>query len=80
MRNNARLAKRQQMMNCRGSTAFPVRTDGQELIEIDGKQAARRTASPRMLVRLRGNRVETVCRMEQRVIYVPKAEPINKAP
>jgi len=79
-RNDALLAAQQQMTNCRGSAGFLIRADGQNLIEIDGGAAVQRTAPPRMLLRLRGNRIETACRVKQRVTYTPQPEPINKAP
>jgi hypothetical protein len=59
---------------------FLIRANGQNLIEIDGGAAVQRTAPPRMLLRLRGNRIETACRVKQRVTYTPQPEPINKAP
>jgi hypothetical protein len=77
-RNDALLAAQQAMTNCRDSTAFLIHAGGRNLIEIDGGAAVQRTEPPRMLVRLRGSRIETVCRVEERVTYTP--EPINKMP
>jgi hypothetical protein len=79
-RNDALLAAQEKMTNCRDSTGFLIRADGQNLIEIDGGAAVQRSEPPRMLLRLRGDRVETVCRVEQRVTYVPTTEPFNKTP
>jgi hypothetical protein len=64
-------------MDCRGSAAFLVRANGENLVELDGGRALQRSAPPRTLLRLRGGRFETVCRVEQRPTYIP--EEITKA-
>jgi len=64
-----------QMMNCMGSTAFVVRTNGEFLIEIDGGRSVQRTVPPRLLLRSRRDRIETACRVEQRPSYA--AESLN---
>jgi hypothetical protein len=79
-RNDALLAAQQAMTNCRDSTASLIHAGRQNLIEIDGGAAVQRTEPPRLLVRLRGSRIETVCRVEQRVTYTPEPEPTNKSP
>jgi hypothetical protein len=75
-RETALINAQRQMMNCSGSTAFVVRTDGEFLIEIDGGQSIRRTIPPRLLLRSHGDRIETACRVEQRPSYA--AEPPSK--
>jgi hypothetical protein len=66
-----------QTMDCRGSTAFLVHANGENLVELDGGRVLQRTTPPRTLLRLRGDRFETVCRVEQRATYIP--EQIGKA-
>jgi hypothetical protein len=70
-RANALMEAQGQMLKCDGSSAFPVRVNGESLIEIDEGSAIQRTTPPRTLLRLRGDRFETVCRVEQRPTYVP---------
>jgi hypothetical protein len=65
-----------QMADCRGSRAFLIAVNGENLIEWDGGRALQRTAPPRTLLRLRGDKVETVCRVEQRPTYI--TEPVAK--
>jgi hypothetical protein len=60
-----------QTMDCRGSAAFLVQANGENLLELDGGRALQRATAPRTLLRLRGDRFETVCRVEQRPTYVP---------
>ena len=62
-----------QMMNCMGSTAFVVHTNGEFLIEIDGGQGVQRTVPPRLLLRSHQDRIETVCRVEQRPSYAAES-------
>jgi hypothetical protein len=64
------------MADCRGSKAFLVAANGENLIEWDGGSALQRTAPPRTLLRLKGDKVETVCRVEQRPTYI--TEPVAK--
>ncbi len=71
-RNTALLAAQEDMTNCHGSNAFVVRADGQNLIEIDGGMAEQQTMPPRVLTRLRGDKIENVCRVEQRATYTPQ--------
>jgi len=61
-----------QAMDCRGSAAFLVRANGENLVELDGGRALQRSTPPRTLLRLRGDRFETVCRVEQRPTYIPE--------
>ncbi len=70
-RANALMEAQGQMLKCGGSSAFPVRVNGESLIEIDEGSAIQRTTPPRTLLRLRGDRFETVCRVEQQPTYVP---------
>jgi hypothetical protein len=58
------------LADCRGSKAFLVAVNGENLIEWDGGSALQRTAPPRTLLRLKGDKVETVCRVEQRPTYI----------
>ncbi len=71
-RNTALLAAQQNMTNCRGSNAFVVQAAGQSLVEIDGGAAEQQTM-PRLLVRLRGDRIETICHVDQNATYTPQA-------
>jgi len=77
-RNEALLAAQQDMTNCHGSNAFAIRAGGANLIEIDGGWAEQQTAPPRVLLRLSGDKVEDVCRVEQRATYTPA--PAGRAP
>lgn len=72
-RNTALLAAERDMTDCRGSNAFLVTAGGRSLIEIDGGAAAQRTAPPRLLLRLRDDRIETVCRVDQTATFSPQA-------
>jgi hypothetical protein len=64
------------LADCRGSKAFLIAVNGENLIEWDGGSALQRTAPPRTLLRLKGDKVETVCRVEQRPTYI--SEPVVK--
>jgi hypothetical protein len=64
------------MTDCHGSSAFLVTVNGENLIEWNGGHALQRTAPPRTLLRLKGDKVETICRVEQRPTYIP--EPVVK--
>lgn len=77
-RNAALLAAEADMANCRGSDAFLVRAGGRNLIEIDGGAAEQQTTPPRLLVGLRGDKIQKICNVEQRATYTPR--PIAKAP
>jgi LVIVD repeat len=77
-RNDALIAAQRKMMNCLGSAAFLVQAGGETMIEIDGGRAVQRTVPPRMLLRLKDDKIETVCNVEQRQIYSP--QPIAKKP
>ena len=66
------------MTDCRGSNAFVIEAGGQSLIEIDGGAAEQQTRPPRMLLRLRGDKIEKICNVEQRAIYTP--QPVDKTP
>jgi hypothetical protein len=76
-RNAALLAAQSNMTKCRGSHAFLIRAGGRPFIEIDGGAAEQQTRPPRVLARLNGGKVETVCNVEQRATYSP--EPMAKA-
>ena len=71
-RNTALLAAESHMTDCRGSNAFIVRAAGQNLIEIDGGAAEQRNEPPRILARLRGNGIETVCKVDQKASFTPE--------
>jgi hypothetical protein len=71
-RANALMEAQGQMLKCGGSSAFPVRANGESLIEIDEGSATQRTTPPRTLLRLRGDKFETVCRVDQRPTYIPQ--------
>ncbi|MBR1090700.1 hypothetical protein JQ621_24805 [Bradyrhizobium manausense] len=55
--------------DCRGSNSSLIRANGQVLIEWTGGRALQRTTPPRTLLRLAGDKIETVCRVEQRPTY-----------
>lgn len=76
-RNTALLAAEGDMINCRGSNAFLIEAGGQTLIEIDGGAAEQQTKPPRLLARLNGDKIEKVCKVEQRATYSPT--PVAKA-
>ena len=76
-RNTALLAAEADMSDCRGSNAFLIEAGGQTLIEIDGGAAEQQTKPPRLLVRLNGDKIEKVCKVEQRATYSPT--PVAKA-
>jgi hypothetical protein len=76
-RNTALLAVEGNMTNCRGSNAFLIQAGGQTLVEIDGGAAEQQSRPPRLLVRLNGDTIEKVCKVEQRATYSPM--PIAKA-
>ena len=76
-RNAALLAAQENMTNCRGSDAFLIQAGGQTLIEIDGGSAEQRISPPRLLARLSGDKIEIICRVEQRATY--RALPVAKA-
>jgi hypothetical protein len=76
-RNTALLAVEGNMTNCRGSNAFLIQAGGQTLVEIDGGAAEQQSRPPRLLVRLNGDTIEKVCKVEQRATYSPV--PIAKA-
>jgi hypothetical protein len=71
MRANALIEALSGMPRCHGSTAFLVETNGENLIEWDAGQALQRNTPPRALLRLRADKVETVCRVDQRPTYIP---------
>jgi hypothetical protein len=77
-RNTALLAAEGDMTDCRGSDAFVIEAGGQSLIEIDGGAAEQRSGPPRMLLRVRGDKIEKVCNVGQRATYSP--EPVAKTP
>jgi hypothetical protein len=60
------------MADCHGSRAFLVTVNGENLIEWNGGSALQRTAPPRTLLRLKDEKVETACRVEQRPTYIPE--------
>jgi len=62
-----------ELQDCRGSSTSLVRAHGQTLIEWTGGQALQRATPPRTLMRLAGDKIEPVCRVEQRPTY--SAEP-----
>ena len=70
-RDTALLAAEGDMTNCRGSNAFLIKAGGQTLIEIDGGSAEQQTKPPRLLVRMNGDKIEKVCKVEQRPTYSP---------
>lgn len=70
-RDTALLAAEGDMTNCRGSNAFLIKAGGQTLIEIDGGAAEQQTKPPRLLVRMNGDKIEKVCKVEQRATYSP---------
>jgi hypothetical protein len=70
-RSTALLGAEGDMTNCRGSDAFLVRTGRQDLIEIDGSAAEQQNEPPRLLVRLNGDSIETVCKVDQKASYAP---------
>lgn len=72
-RNAALLAAEADMTDCRGSDAFVIATDGQNLIEMDGGALEQQPAPARLLARLRGNAIETVCKVDQKASYTPAA-------
>ena len=76
-RNTALLAAEADMSDCRGSNAFLIEAGDQTLIEIDGGAAEQQTKPPRLLVRLNGDKIEKVCKVEQRATYSPT--PVAKA-
>jgi hypothetical protein len=64
------LTEAQERLNdCRGSTVSLVRAHGEKLIEWTGGRALQRAVPPRALLRLIGEKIELLCRMEQRAIY-----------
>jgi hypothetical protein len=74
---NSRRAKalaeaQEELKDCRGSSASLVRTHGENLIEWKGGHALQREVPPRVLLRLVGEKIETVCRVEQRPTYSPE--------
>lgn len=69
--NTALLAAEGDMTNCRGSDAFVIAAGEQNLIEIDGGEAEQQTMPPRLLVRLKGATIETVCKVDQKANYTP---------
>ena len=71
-RADALMETQSQMLKCGGSSAFPVSANGESLIEIDEGSAIQRTYPPRTLLRLRGDKFETVCRVDQRPTYIPQ--------
>jgi hypothetical protein len=71
-RNTALLAAQGDMTDCHGSNAFVVRAGGETLIEVDGGAAEQQSMPPRLLLRLTGDRIENVCRVEQRATYSPQ--------
>jgi hypothetical protein len=75
-RARALIEVQRKMTNCHGSHASVVRIEGESFIEVDGGEALQRTIPPRILLRLRGNEVETVCRVEQKPRY--EAQPSGK--
>ncbi len=77
-RNTALIASEGDMTNCHGSKAFLVRVERQNLIEIDGGAAEQQTVPPRMLLRLRDDRIEKLCSVEQRATFTP--EPVDTTP
>jgi hypothetical protein len=72
-RNRSLQEAQKQLMDCRGSRAFLVRVGNTVLIEIDGGSAYQRSQPPRTLLRMNGDKVETVCRVDQRPAYVPQS-------
>jgi hypothetical protein len=70
-RNDALLFAESDMTNCRDSSPFLVTANGENFIEIDGGKEGDRKVPPRVLARLRGDRVETVCKVDQKVSYSP---------
>ncbi len=77
-RNTALLAAEGDMTNCRGSDAFVIQAGGHRLIEIDGGASEQQSRPPRMLLRLRSDKIEKVCNVAQRATYSP--EPVAKTP
>jgi hypothetical protein len=76
-RNTALLAAEGNMTDCRGSNAYLIAANGETLIEVDGGEAAQQTAPARLLVRLKGDAIETVCKVDQKTSFTPA--PIAKA-
>ena len=70
-RNAALLAAERGMTDCRGSDAFVVAAGEQNFIEIDGGAVAQQGAPARLLVRLKGATIETVCKVDQKASYTP---------
>ena len=61
----------ERLKDCRGSTVSLVRAHGENLIEWHGGRALQRAVAPRALLRLVGEKVELLCRVEQRATYSP---------
>lgn len=57
------------LRDCRGSTVSLIRAHGENLIEWQGGRALQRRVPPRTLLRLVGEKIEPVCRVEQRPTY-----------
>jgi hypothetical protein len=72
-RNDALLAAEGDMTDCRDSNGFLVAAAGENLIEIEGGKEGQRGTPPRVLARLRGDHVETVCKVDQKATYTPTA-------
>jgi len=58
-----------ELQDCRGSNTSLIRAHGQVLIEWTGGHALQRATPARTLLRLAGDKIETVCRVEERPTY-----------
>ena len=59
----------ERLKDCRGSTVSLIQARGQNLIEWKGGWALERAVPPRTLLRLVGEKIEPLCRVEQRPTY-----------
>jgi hypothetical protein len=49
-----------------------VNIDGETFVDVHGGNSLQREVPPRLLLRLRENGVEPVCRIEQKPHYMPQ--------
>jgi len=70
-RNRTLQAAQKQALDCIGSKTFLVRVGDRVLIEVNGGRGYQRPVPPRSLLRMTGDKVETVCQVDQRPTYVP---------
>jgi hypothetical protein len=66
LRATALIDVQHRTINCAGDKASVILADGEILIEIDRGLGVQQTVPPRLLLRERGDRFETVCRVAQR--------------